>query len=91
MPGQPVCTCVKSPRLKSRALVGLLTPQVAREDVVTNRKYPTVPIRTQAYALNGVRPVRRDMKHLLSSESRFHRALELAGRYRRQDRVGIHP
>ena len=91
MPGQPVGAGVERPRLEGGALVGLLAPQVAREDIVADRKNAAVPIRAQADALDGVRAVRRDMEHLLARQRRLHRPLELARRDRRQNGVGVHP
>jgi hypothetical protein len=55
------------------------------------RMNPAVPIRAQPDALDGVRAMRRDMEHLLSSQRCLHWAIELARCNRRQNRVGIHP
>ena len=91
MPRQPVGAGIERPRLKRRTLVGLLARQVSRKDLVTDRKNPAVSVGAQANALNGIGAVRRDVKHLLPGQRRFHRALELSRRDCRQDGVGVHP
>jgi len=58
---------------------------------VADREDSTVPIRTQAEALDGIRAVRRDVKDLLSCQRGFHRPFELPRRDRRQNGIGIDP
>ena len=91
MPGQPVGAGIERARLEGGALVGLLAPQVAGEDIVADRQDAAVSIRAQADALDGVGTVRRDMEHLLPRQRRLHRPVELARRDRRQDGVGVDP
>src|SRR3984957_16341792 len=91
MPGQPVVAGVERPRLEGGALVGLLAPQIARKDIVADRKNAAVSIRAEADALNGVRTVRRNMEHLLTRQRRFHRPVKLARSDRRQNSVGVDP
>ena len=91
MPGQAVVAGVERPRLQGRALVGLLAPQIARKHIVADRKNAPVSIRPQTDALNGVRTVRRDMKHLLTGQRRLHRSVELARSDRGQNGVGVDP
>src|ERR1700682_23544 len=91
MPGQPVVAGIERPRLEGGALVGLLAPQIARKDIVADRKNAAISSRAQADALNGVRTVRRDMEHLLARQRRLHRPVELARSDRRQNSVGVDP
>ena len=91
MPGQPVVAGIERPRLEGGALVGLLAPQIARKDIVADRKNAAVSSRAQADALNGVRTVRRDVEHLLTRQRRLHRPVELARSDRRQNGVGVDP
>src|SRR5882762_8669702 len=48
-------------------------------------------IGSQAYPLDGVRAMRRDVEDLLPCQRDFHRPLELPRRDRRQNGVGIDP
>ena len=58
---------------------------------MADREDSTVPIRTQAEALDGIRAVRRDVKDLLPCQCGFHRPLELPRCDRRQNGIGIDP
>ena len=58
---------------------------------MADRENAAVSIRSQPDALNGVRTVRRDVKHLLTRQRRLHRPVELARSDRRQNGVGIDP
>jgi hypothetical protein len=58
---------------------------------VANRKNAPVSVRPRTDALNGVRTVRRDVKHLLTRQRRLHWPVKLARRDRRQNGVGVDP
>ena len=74
MSRQPVGTGVQRAGLQRRGLIGLLAGQIAREHIMADREDSTVPISTQAEALDGIRAVRRDVKDLLPCQCGFHRA-----------------